>query len=168
MTAKLYTKTYTISGSIDQLLVNCVVPCTMLKKGDGGSSSKAKKSASNFDASNGVKQHGSAVSNNARISQSETAVAARKKRDTFSHSIYEKAAEIYRHLKGEIPSSQLPTFDEDLERRRAYSLAFGAKRCEYYANLSFLAFNDSARSSLAAYLNATTGHIAIYRFYSSI
>ena len=102
----------------------------MLKKENSGSKSKAKKSTSSFDATNGVKsQHGSAVSN-VRISQSETSVATRKKRDTFSHSIYEKAAEIYRHLKGEIVSSQLPTFDEDLERRRAYSLAFGAKRCE--------------------------------------
>lgn len=105
----------------------------MLKKENSGSTSKAKKSTSNL---NGVKsQHESAVSN-ARISQSETSVATRKKRDTFSHSIYEKAAEIYRHLKGEIVSSQLPTFDEDLERRRAYSLAFGAKRCEL--NLSYL------------------------------
>ncbi|CAH3176276.1 unnamed protein product [Porites evermanni] len=102
----------------------------MLKKENSGSTSKAKKSTSSFNATNGVKsQHGSAVSN-ARISQSETSVATRKKRDTFSHSIYEKAAEIYRHLKGEIVSSQLPTFDEDLERRRAYSLAFGAKRYE--------------------------------------
>ena len=102
----------------------------MLKKADKGSANKAKKSTSSFDASKGVKQHGSAVSN-ARMSQSETLVHARKKRDTFSHSIYDKAAEIYRHLKGEITASQLPSFDEDLERRRAYSLAFGAKRCEY-------------------------------------
>lgn len=108
----------------------------MLKKENSGSTSKAKKSTSSFNATNGVKsQHGNAVSN-ARISQSETSVATRKKRDTFSHPIYEKAAEIYRHLKGEIVSSQLPTFDEDLERRRAYSLAFGAKRCEL--SLSYL------------------------------
>lgn len=109
----------------------------MLKKAGASSASKAKKSTSSFDASNGAKQRGSAVSN-ARISQSETSVTARKRRDTFSHSIYEKAGEIYRHLKGEIPSAQLPTFDEDLERRRAYSLAFGAKRCEYnQTQLSF-------------------------------
>ena len=101
----------------------------MLKKGDGISAGKAKKSTSSLHTSNGVKQRASAVSN-ARISQSETAISAKKKRDTFSHSIYEKSAEIYRHLKGQIPASQLPTFDEDLERRRAYSLAFGAKRCE--------------------------------------
>lgn len=110
-------------------------PYTMLKKGNSGSTGKAKKSSSSFDASSGVKQRGSTVSN-ARISQSETSVTARKKRDTFSHSIYDKAAEIYRHLKGEIPASQLPTFDEDLERRRAYSLAFGAKRCKYTLALS--------------------------------
>ena len=104
----------------------------MLKKGGGSGASKAKKSSSSFDASNGVKHRGSAAAvSNARISQSETAVSTRKKRDTFSHSIYDKAAEIYRHLKGEIPSSQLPTFEEDLERRRAYSLAFGAKRCKF-------------------------------------
>ena len=99
----------------------------MSKKGGGGIANKAKKSSSTFDASNGVKHHGSAET---RISQSETVVSTRRRRDTFCHSIYEKAAEIYRHLKGEIPSSQLPTFDDDLERRRAYSLAFGAKRCE--------------------------------------
>lgn len=100
----------------------------MHKKGGSGSASKAKKSSSNFDASNGVKHPVKSAVEGARISKSETSVAVRKKRDTFSHSIYEKAAEIYRHLKGEIPSSQLPTFEEDLERRRAYSLAFGAKR----------------------------------------
>lgn len=108
----------------------------MLKKGDGVSPGKAKKSTSTFDASNDLKKRANAVSN-ARLSQSKTAISARKKRDTFSHSIYEKSAEIYRHLKGQIPASQLPTFDEDLERRRAYSLAFGAKRCEcsQYANV---------------------------------
>ena len=99
----------------------------MSKKGGSGVASKAKKSSNTFDASNGVKHHGSAE----RKGQSETVVSPRRRRDTFSHSIYEKAAEIYRHLKGEIPSSQLPTFDEDLERRRAYSLAFGAKRCKF-------------------------------------
>lgn len=98
----------------------------MSKKGGSGAANKTKKSSSTFDASNGVK-HGSAET---RISQSETVVSTRRRRDTFSHSIYEKAAEIYRHLKGEISSSQLPTFDDDLERRRAYSLAFGAKRYE--------------------------------------
>jgi len=98
----------------------------MSKKGGSGVASKAKKSSNTFDTSNGVKHHGSAE----RKGQSETVVSPRRRRDTFSHSIYEKAAEIYRHLKGEIPSSQVPTFDEDLERRRAYSLAFGAKRYE--------------------------------------
>lgn len=102
----------------------------MSKKGGSGAANKTKKSSSTFDASNGVK-HGSAET---RISQSETVVSTRRRRDTFSHSIYEKAAEIYRHLKGEISSSQLPTFDDDLERRRAYSLAFGAKRCELDSN----------------------------------
>jgi len=100
----------------------------MSKKGGGGVANKAKKSSSTFDASNGVKHHGSAGT---RLTQSEPMVSTGRRRDTFSHSIYEKASEIYRHLKGEIPSSQLPTFDEDLERRRAYSLAFGAKRCEF-------------------------------------
>lgn len=101
----------------------------MSKKGGSGVASKAKKSSNTLDTSNGVKHHGSAE----RKGQSETVVSPRRRRDTFSHSIYEKAAEIYRHLKGEIPSSQLPTFDEDLERRRAYSLAFGAKRCKFRA-----------------------------------
>lgn len=115
----------------------------MLKKGGSDAASRAKKSTSNFDASNGVKHRGSEAMSNARISQSETTVSARKKRDTFSHSIYEKAAEIYRHLKGEIPSSQLPTFDEDLERRRAYSLAFGAKRCKFIVMVN--TFDDLGR-----------------------
>lgn len=107
----------------------------MLKKGGGDAASKAKKSSSTFDASNAVKHRGNAA---ARISESETAVSTRKKRDTFSHSIYEKAAEIYRHLKGEIPSSQLPTFEDDLERRRAYSVAFGAKRCKLNSHCQLL------------------------------
>ena len=102
----------------------------MLKKVSSDASGKAKKSTSSFDASNGVKNAGNDAISNVRISQSESTVIARKKRDTFSYSIYEKSGEIYRHLKGQIPSSQLPTFDEDLERRRAYSLAFGAKRCK--------------------------------------
>lgn len=63
-------------------------------------------------------------------SYSETSVEVRKKLDTFSHAIYEKAALIFLHLKGEIPATELPTFEEDFERRRAYSLAFGAKRCK--------------------------------------
>lgn len=103
----------------------------MLRKGISNSAGKAKKSTSTRDASNGVKQRASREVSSTRISTSETSAATRKKRDAFNHYIYEKAAEIYRHLKGEIPSSQLPTFEEDLERRRAYSLAFGAKRCEY-------------------------------------
>ncbi|XP_067041806.1 putative methyltransferase NSUN7 [Acropora muricata] len=100
----------------------------MLRKGISNSAGKAKKSTSTLDASNGVKQRASREVSSARISTSETSVFARKKRDAFNHYIYEKAADIYRHLKGEIPSSQLPTFEDDLERRRAYSLAFGAQR----------------------------------------
>lgn len=100
----------------------------MLRKGISNSAGKAKKSTSTLDASNGVKQRASREVSSARISTSETSVFARRKRDAFNHYIYEKAAEIYRHLKGEIPSSQLPTFEDDLERRRAYSLAFGTKR----------------------------------------
>ena len=103
----------------------------MLRKGISNSAGKAKKSTSTLDASNGVKQRASREVSSARISTSETSVFARRKRDAFNHYIYEKAADIYRHLKGEIPSSQLPTFEDDLERRRAYSLAFGAQRCEY-------------------------------------
>ena len=64
------------------------------------------------------------------IAHSETAVDVRKKLNSFSHSIYDKAAQIFLHLKGKIPATELPTFEEDFERRRAYSLAFGAKRCK--------------------------------------
>ena len=105
----------------------------MLKKVGSEPRSKAKKSSSNFDASNASKHRGKPMAN-ARISQSETVVTTRRRRDTFSHAIYEKAAQIYLHLKGEVPASQLPSFDDDLERRRAYSLAFGAKRCECQLN----------------------------------
>lgn len=120
--------------SVDRVVI-LLVHFKMLKKGGSDAASKAKKSSSTFDASNGVKHRGNAA---ARISESETAVITRKKRDTFSHSIYEKAAEIYRHLKGEIPSSQLPTFEDDLERRRAYSVAFGAKRCKLNSHCQLL------------------------------
>ena len=51
--------------------------------------------------------------------------------DNFSHVIYEKAALVYVYLKGETDSS-LPTFDDERVKRRAYSLAFGAKKCKQF------------------------------------
>lgn len=66
------------------------------------------------------------------ITQSEISVEFRKKRSAFNHVIYEKAAQIFLHLKGQIPATELPKFEDDFERRRAYSLAFGAKRCKFF------------------------------------
>lgn len=49
--------------------------------------------------------------------------------DNFQHIIYEKAAIIYAYLKGEA-NTILPTFQDERVKRRAYSLAFGAKKCK--------------------------------------
>lgn len=68
-----------------------------------------------------------------RETKSETSAAVKKTRkriDTFSHLIYENASKVLLHLKGQLTSSELPVFSDDLERRRSYSLAFGAKRCK--------------------------------------
>ena len=101
----------------------------MLKKTENNNVLKARKSASHYDAkSTAVKHHGALE--NSRITQSESSLQ-RKKRDTFGHNVYENAAQIYLHLKGELSASSLPKFDDDLERRRAYSLGFGTKRCKF-------------------------------------
>ena len=49
--------------------------------------------------------------------------------DNYQHIIYEKAAIIYAYLKGEA-NAVLPTFQDERVKRRAYSLAFGAKKCK--------------------------------------
>lgn len=49
--------------------------------------------------------------------------------DNYQHIIYEKAAIIYAYLKGEA-NAVLPTFEDERVKRRAYSLAFGAKKCK--------------------------------------
>lgn len=49
--------------------------------------------------------------------------------DNFQHIIYEKAAIIYGYLEGE-ENPELPKFQDEAIKRRAYSLAFGAKKCE--------------------------------------
>ncbi len=49
--------------------------------------------------------------------------------DNFQHIIYEKAAIIYAYLKGE-ENAVLPKFQDERVKRRAYSLAFGAKKCK--------------------------------------
>lgn len=49
--------------------------------------------------------------------------------DNFQHIIYEKGAIVYAYLKGE-PDAVLPTFQDERVKRRAYSLAFGAKKCK--------------------------------------
>lgn len=80
--------------------------------------------------------HDNAKSKDAQMdgqTKTDTSVVTKKPRkrvDTFSHLIYENASKILLHLKGELSSSALPEFNDDLERRRSYSLAFGAKRCK--------------------------------------
>ena len=49
--------------------------------------------------------------------------------DNYQHIIYEKAAIIYAYLKGEA-NVVLPIFADERIKRRAYSLAFGAKKCK--------------------------------------
>jgi hypothetical protein len=104
----------------------------MHKKHDN--TNKPKKAYSHADARSAAKSGKTSHHGVHRLTKSETNVNQRKPRkrlDSFSHAIYENASKIFQYLKGEITSSQLPVFEDDLERRRAYSMAFGAKRCEF-------------------------------------
>lgn len=60
----------------------------------------------------------------------ETKKRNKNVRNKFSHKMYENATLIYAYFKGEITSSQLPTFSDEYQKRRAYSIAFAAKRCK--------------------------------------
>lgn len=54
----------------------------------------------------------------------------------FSHAVYSKAALMLDHLieaKGNVSTESLG-FESEFERRRAYSLAFAAKRCKLSTN----------------------------------
>lgn len=108
-----------------------VVNYKMHKKQDNVN--KPKKAQSHADARSAAKSQKGSHRGVHRQTKSDTSVnvrKARKRLDSFSHTIYENASKIFQHLKGQITTSQLPVFDDDLERRRAYSLAFGAKRCK--------------------------------------
>lgn len=62
-------------------------------------------------------------------------------RNKFSHSIYETAAKMYSYLRGEIPSTSLPAFKDEFQKRRAYSVAFATKRCKVFSSLLFSSFS---------------------------
>lgn len=56
----------------------------------------------------------------------------------FSHSIYDKAAMMFDSLSdGKGPLTSSPTFETEFEKRRAYSLAFAAKRCKHFSYFIF-------------------------------
>ena len=61
----------------------------------------------------------------------------------FSHSVYDKAAMMFEQLnEGKMEStSALPEFETEFEKRRAYSLAFAAKRCMYVALMHEILFS---------------------------
>ena len=61
----------------------------------------------------------------------------------FSHSVYDKAAMMFEQLnEGKTEStSALPEFETEFEKRRAYSLAFAAKRCMYVALMHEILFS---------------------------
>ena len=100
----------------------------------GESNSKRRKSRTTLMEDHNSKKHDSRrpsqVSQNV-VETNHTLPAF----DNFNHIIYEKAALIYAHLKGE-PDTLLPTFDDERVKRRAYSLAFGAKKCELSRNIN--------------------------------
>ena len=53
-----------------------------------------------------------------------------KLKNKFSHKMYENAALIYAYFKGELTVSMIPSFIDEYQKRRAYSIAFAAKRCK--------------------------------------
>ena len=61
----------------------------------------------------------------------------------FSHSVYDKAAMMFEQLnEGKTEStSALPEFETEFEKRRAYSLAFAAKRCMYVVLMHEILFS---------------------------
>ena len=94
-------------------------------------STKPKKAVSHADARSDSKSARHSVHRQTKSESSVLQAKKPKKRvDSFSHAIYDYASKVFLHLKGELSSSELPVFENDLERRRAYSMAFGAKRCE--------------------------------------
>ena len=48
----------------------------------------------------------------------------------FGHPIYSKAASLFESLKGTMEDTLKLDFENEFEKRRAYSLALAAKRCE--------------------------------------
>lgn len=50
----------------------------------------------------------------------------------FGHPIYSKAATLFESLKGTTGERLKLDFENEFEKRRAYSLAFAAKRCKLY------------------------------------
>ncbi len=73
---------------------------------------------------------GRAESDESKLEEQKPAV-----RNKFSHRIYSDAGEIYRYLNGEIQTAALPSFADEYEKRRAYSVAFSAKRCKQVCDL---------------------------------
>lgn len=49
----------------------------------------------------------------------------------FGHQMYDNAATVFGYLTGEISASALPSFVNEYQKRRAYSVAFATKRCMY-------------------------------------
>ena len=50
--------------------------------------------------------------------------------NAFGHKMYENAAIIYAYFNGEVAATLLPKFTTEYEKRRAYGIAFAAKRCK--------------------------------------
>ena len=63
-------------------------------------------------------------------SRSGTKKHIEKINNVFGHRMYEDAAVIYAYFAGEIAASSLPKFHNEYQKRRAYSIAFAAKRCK--------------------------------------
>lgn len=51
-------------------------------------------------------------------------------KNKFGHKMYENAALIYAYFRGEVKVSSIQPFNDEYQKRRAYSIAFAAKRCK--------------------------------------
>ena len=73
-------------------------------------------------------------------SQKESVAMSKEKKLQlkFGHQMYDNAATVYAYLTGEISAAALPSFVNEYQKRRGYSVAFATKRCMYIHHQSVL------------------------------
>ena len=107
-------------------------------RGKGNSTSPVNPNLFSLIIDEGSKEiahHGKSESNR-EISMENVAMQDTKKHydkmstNTFGHKMYENAAVIYAYFTGELTAASLPVFKDEYQKRRAYGIAFAAKRCK--------------------------------------